>query len=88
MYMCVHPQGYGIKVDELSLTSTGQSDLVEKDENIDPMLLAGTLVMEVSGTMLVTAVGPHTQLGIRFTLLSQKKKGQFIRRDQWYLDWP
>ena len=53
---CVHPQGYGIKVDELSLTSTGESDLVEKDENIDPMLLAGTLVMEGSGTMLVTAV--------------------------------
>ena len=80
MYMCVHPQGYGIKVYELS--STGESDLVEKDENIDPMLLAGTLVMEVSGTMLVTAVGPHTQLGIRFTLLSQKEKGQFIRRGQ------
>ena len=35
------------------------------------MLLAGTQVMEGGGTMLVTAVGPHSQQGIIFTLLNQ-----------------
>ena len=51
---------------------TGESDLVKKDLKKDPMLLAGTQVMEGGGTMLVTAVGPHSQQGIIFTLLNQK----------------
>ena len=33
------------------------------------MLLAGTHVMEGSGKMVVTAVGPNSQTGIIFTLL-------------------
>ena len=53
---------------------TGESDLVKKDVKKDPMLLAGTQVMEGGGTMLVTAVGEHSQQGIIFTLLSQKSE--------------
>ena len=62
-------QGYDIRVDEASLT--GESDLVKKDTRKDPMLLAGTQVMEGGGTMLVTAVGPHSQQGIIYTLLNR-----------------
>ena len=67
--VCSSPQGYDIRVDEASLT--GESDLVKKDKKKDPMLLAGTQVMEGGGTMLVTAVGPHSQQGIIYTLLNQ-----------------
>ena len=59
-------------MDESSLT--GESDLVKKEAKKDPMLLAGTQVMEGGGTMLVTAVGPHSQQGIIFTLLNQKSE--------------
>lgn len=56
-----------IQVDESSLT--GESDHVKKGENVDPMVLSGTHVMEGSGKMLVTAVGVNSQAGIIFTLL-------------------
>ena len=59
-------------MDESSLT--GESDLVKKDPKKDPMLLAGTQVMEGGGTMLVTAVGAHSQQGIIFTLLNEKSE--------------
>ncbi|BFZ08779.1 hypothetical protein BsWGS_11818 [Bradybaena similaris] len=73
-------QSNDLKVDESSLT--GESDHVKKGENKDPMLLSGTHVMEGSGKMLVTAVGPNSQTGIIFALLNdaseegheQKKK--------------
>ena len=42
-------------MDESSLT--GESDHVKKGENVDPLLLSGTHVMEGSGKMLVVAVG-------------------------------
>ncbi|CAL8360350.1 unnamed protein product [Lota lota] len=60
-------QGNDLKVDESSLT--GESDHVKKTLDKDPMLLAGTHVMEGSGKMLVTAVGVNSQTGIIFTLL-------------------
>ena len=55
-----------LKVDESSLT--GESDLVKKGER-DPLLLAGTHVMEGSGKMVVAAVGLNSQTGIIFSLL-------------------
>ena len=55
-----------LKVDESSLT--GESDLVKKGEK-DPLLLAGTHVMEGSGKMVVAAVGVNSQTGIIFSLL-------------------
>ncbi|GAB6019398.1 Plasma membrane calcium-transporting ATPase 3, variant 3 [Chamberlinius hualienensis] len=60
-------QSNDLKVDESSLT--GESDHVKKGENIDPMMLSGTHVMEGSGKMLVSAVGINSQAGIIFTLL-------------------
>ncbi|KAF3859200.1 hypothetical protein F7725_021599 [Dissostichus mawsoni] len=60
-------QGNDLKIDESSLT--GESDLVKKTLEKDPMLLSGTHVMEGSGKMLVTAVGVNSQTGIIFTLL-------------------
>merc|ERR1712200_302044 len=60
-------QSNDLKVDESSLT--GESDMVNKGNAIDPMLLSGTHVMEGSGKVLVTAVGVNSQAGIIFTLL-------------------
>ncbi|CAH8509078.1 unnamed protein product [Schistosoma turkestanicum] len=57
-----------LKIDESSLT--GESDQVKKSETKDPILLSGTHVMEGSGRMVVTAVGPNSQAGIIFALLS------------------
>lgn len=56
-----------LKVDESSLT--GESDLVKKGPDRDPLLLAGTHVMEGSGKMVVCAVGLNSQTGIIFSLL-------------------
>lgn len=60
-----------LKVDESSLT--GESDLVKKGEK-DPLLLAGTHVMEGSGKMVVCAVGVNSQTGIIFSLLGTHDK--------------
>uniref|UniRef100_A0A8C5LS51 Calcium-transporting ATPase n=1 Tax=Leptobrachium leishanense TaxID=445787 RepID=A0A8C5LS51_9ANUR len=60
-------QGNDLKIDESSLT--GESDQVKKSLEKDPMLLAGTHVMEGSGRMVVAAVGVNSQTGIIFTLL-------------------
>lgn len=73
-------QSNDLKIDESSLT--GESDLIKKSVEHDPMLLSGTHVMEGSGRMLVTAVGVHSQTGIIMTLLGatnkQKRKGKTI----------
>ena len=61
-----------LKIDESSLT--GESDHVKKGVDCDPMLLSGTHVMEGSGKMVVTAVGPNSQTGIIFTLLGAGEK--------------
>ena len=58
-------------MDEASLT--GEADLVKKKVESDPMLLAGTQVMEGGGTMLVTAVGPYSQQGLIFQLMTNKE---------------
>lgn len=60
-----------LRVDESSLT--GESDLVKKGEK-DPLLLAGTHVMEGSGKMVVCAVGVNSQTGIIFSLLGTHDK--------------
>lgn len=62
--------GYDIKINESSLT--GEAELVKKTMEEDPMMLAGTQVMEGGGTMVVTAVGPNSQNGIIITLLASK----------------
>merc|ERR1739838_828500 len=66
-------QSNDLKVDESSLT--GESDHVKKGENVDPLLLSGTHVMEGSGKMLVVAVGIHSQTGIIFALLGASEGG-------------
>lgn len=58
-------------MDEASLT--GEAELVKKKVGVDPMLLAGTQVMEGGGTMLVTAVGPYSQQGIIFKLMTNRE---------------
>ncbi|NXG26674.1 AT2B1 ATPase, partial [Grallaria varia] len=60
-------QGNDLKIDESALT--GESDLVRKGPERDPLLLSGTHVMEGSGRMVVTAVGVNSQSGIIFALL-------------------
>ena len=60
--------GYDIKINESSLT--GEAELVKKSHEEDPMMLAGTQVMEGGGTMVITAVGPNSQNGIIITLLA------------------
>uniref|UniRef100_A0A914Y020 P-type ATPase A domain-containing protein n=1 Tax=Panagrolaimus superbus TaxID=310955 RepID=A0A914Y020_9BILA len=60
-------QSNDLKIDESSLT--GESDLIKKSVENDPILLSGTNIMEGSGRMLVTAVGIHSQTGIIMTLL-------------------
>ncbi|XP_028305065.1 plasma membrane calcium-transporting ATPase 1-like [Gouania willdenowi] len=73
-------QGNDLKTDESSLT--GESDLVRKTPEKDPMLLSGTHVMEGSGKMLVTAVGVNSQTGIIFTLLGTSEEGDSDGEDQ------
>ncbi|CAD5228581.1 unnamed protein product [Bursaphelenchus xylophilus] len=64
-------QANDLKIDESSLT--GESDLIRKSPDHDPMLLSGTHVMEGSGKMLITAVGVNSQTGIIMTLLGAAK---------------
>ncbi|KAL1460917.1 hypothetical protein WDU94_012853 [Cyamophila willieti] len=68
----LHADGILIQSNELSIDEsslTGESDHVKKGEQTDVMLLSGTLVMEGSGKVLVTAVGVNSQAGIILTLL-------------------
>uniref|UniRef100_A0A1I7YE08 Cation_ATPase_N domain-containing protein n=1 Tax=Steinernema glaseri TaxID=37863 RepID=A0A1I7YE08_9BILA len=64
-------QSNDLKIDESSLT--GESDLIKKSADTDPVLLSGTHAMEGSGKMLVTAVGVNSQTGIIMTLLGAAK---------------
>jgi len=48
-------QSNDLKIDESSLT--GESDLIKKSPEADPILLSGTHAMEGSGRMVITAVG-------------------------------
>ncbi|CAG9540225.1 unnamed protein product [Cercopithifilaria johnstoni] len=64
-------QSNDLKVDESSLT--GESDLIRKSVESDPVLLSGTHAMEGSGKMVITAVGIHSQAGIIMTLLGAAK---------------
>ncbi|XP_048665681.1 plasma membrane calcium-transporting ATPase 4 isoform X2 [Marmota marmota marmota] len=71
-------QGNDLKIDESSLT--GESDHVRKSLEKDPMLLAGTHVMEGSGRMVVTAVGINSQTGIIFTLLGVHEDEEEVKK--------
>ncbi|XP_018318670.1 plasma membrane calcium-transporting ATPase 4-like [Agrilus planipennis] len=77
-------QANDLKVDESSLT--GESDPVVKDLNHDPMLLAGTYVMEGSGKMLTVAVGAYTQNGEIILLLQAdaRSKQKWFKRTRRY----
>ncbi|KAK5583190.1 hypothetical protein RB653_004781 [Dictyostelium firmibasis] len=63
--------GHALKCDESSIT--GESDPIKKgqpQENMDPFLISGSMVIEGFGTMLVTAVGVNsfngkTMMGLR-----------------------
>ncbi|XP_041835826.1 plasma membrane calcium-transporting ATPase 4 [Melanotaenia boesemani] len=67
-------QGNDLKIDESSLTR--ESVQVRKSLEKDPMLLAGTHVMEGSGRMVVSAVGLNPQTGIIFTLLGASEQDE------------
>ncbi|KJH49028.1 calcium-translocating P-type ATPase, PMCA-type [Dictyocaulus viviparus] len=65
-------QSNDLKVDESSLT--GESDLIRKTSDHDPVLLSGTHAMEGSGRFLITAVGMNSQTGIIMSLLGATKE--------------
>ncbi|KAL3312457.1 ATPase, Ca transporting, plasma membrane [Cichlidogyrus casuarinus] len=69
-------QSNDLKLDESALT--GESDLVKKGIERDPMLLSGTHVMAGSGKMVVTAVGVNSQAGIIFTLMSHENDQDIV----------
>ncbi|KAF8370858.1 hypothetical protein PRIPAC_77287, partial [Pristionchus pacificus] len=60
-------QSNDLKIDESSLT--GESDLIRKSSDADPMLLSGTHAMEGSGRFVITAVGLNSRTGIIMALL-------------------
>ncbi|GMR45473.1 hypothetical protein PMAYCL1PPCAC_15669, partial [Pristionchus mayeri] len=64
-------QSNDLKIDESSLT--GESDLIRKSADGDPMLLSGTHAMEGSGRFLITAVGLNSRTGIIMSLLGAGK---------------
>ena len=57
----IYLTGNDLAIDESTLT--GETDHIKKNREKDPMLLSGTSVMEGSCKMLVTAVGPNSQVG-------------------------
>uniref|UniRef100_A0A0N4ZC30 Calcium-transporting ATPase n=1 Tax=Parastrongyloides trichosuri TaxID=131310 RepID=A0A0N4ZC30_PARTI len=65
-------QSNDLKIDESSLT--GESDLIKKSPDTDPVLLSGTHAMEGSGRMILTAVGVNSQTGIIMALLGATGK--------------
>ncbi|KAJ1350555.1 Plasma membrane calcium-transporting ATPase 3 [Parelaphostrongylus tenuis] len=64
-------QSNDLKIDESSLT--GESDLIRKSFDHDPVLLSGTHAMEGSGRFVITAVGLNSQTGIIMSLLGATK---------------
>lgn len=73
-------QSNDLKIDESSLT--GESDLIRKSEDFDPVLLSGTHAMEGSGRFLVTAVGLNSQTGIIMSLLGAAKEKKNEKREE------
>ena len=57
----------GLVIDEASLT--GESDPIKKSAERDPWVRCGTQVSEGSGSMLVTAVGVHSEWGRTMALV-------------------
>uniref|UniRef100_A0A8R1I4W9 Calcium-transporting ATPase n=1 Tax=Caenorhabditis japonica TaxID=281687 RepID=A0A8R1I4W9_CAEJA len=73
-------QSNDLKIDESSLT--GESDLIRKSEDFDPVLLSGTHAMEGSGKFIVTAVGLNSQTGIIMSLLGAAKEKKADKREE------
>ncbi|CCD65358.1 Calcium-transporting ATPase [Caenorhabditis elegans] len=73
-------QSNDLKIDESSLT--GESDLIRKSEEFDPVLLSGTHAMEGSGRFLVTAVGLNSQTGIIMSLLGAAKEKKDDKKEE------
>eukprot|EP01113_Clastostelium_recurvatum_P039556 TRINITY_DN604_c1_g1_i5.p1 TRINITY_DN604_c1_g1~~TRINITY_DN604_c1_g1_i5.p1 ORF type:complete len:1175 (-),score=467.74 TRINITY_DN604_c1_g1_i5:38-3562(-) len=63
----VYLRGQDVSVDESPMT--GESDSVRKDEEEQPFLLSGCLLLEGVCTMMVIAVGPNSQWGKLSALL-------------------
>jgi Ca2+ transporting ATPase len=64
--------GLVVQASELSMDEsalTGESNMVKKNVEEDPFVLAGTKVMEGSGKVLVTAVGLNSQSGMILTMM-------------------
>ncbi|GMT05949.1 hypothetical protein PENTCL1PPCAC_28123, partial [Pristionchus entomophagus] len=66
-------QSNDLKIDESSMT--GESDLVRKSVDTDPILLSGTNAMEGSGRFVITAVGQNSRTGIMMGLLGKGSDG-------------
>ena len=64
--------GVDLKMDESSLS--GESEMVSKSLELDPVLLSGTNVMEGGGIMLVTAVGVNSQSGQIYNMLGATRE--------------
>jgi Ca2+ transporting ATPase len=73
-------QSNDLKLDESSLT--GESDLIKKSPDTDPILLSGTHAMEGSGKMVITAVGVNSQTGIIMTLLGATKSDKKDKKEE------
>jgi Ca2+ transporting ATPase len=73
-------RGYGINVDESSIT--GESDQIIKeaaragDVEFHPFLVSGSKVMEGHGTMLVCAVGSNSAMGKNSSMLQSTEDEQ------------
>jgi magnesium-transporting ATPase (P-type) len=67
----VSPHSQGLAIDESS--QTGESELVKKTLDADPILLSGTTVREGSGQMVVIAVGKYSQAGVISSLILESK---------------
>ncbi|KAG1364143.1 Calcium-transporting ATPase 5, plasma membrane-type [Cocos nucifera] len=60
--------GYSLAIDESSMT--GESKIVHKDQKA-PFLMSGCKVADGYGSMLVTAVGIHTEWGLLMASISE-----------------
>ena len=64
--------GLVVQASELSMDEsalTGESNMAKKNVEEDPLVLAGTKVMEGSGKVLVMAVGLNSQSGMSLTMM-------------------
>eukprot|EP00668_Euglena_longa_P046616 GGOE01062301.1.p1 GENE.GGOE01062301.1~~GGOE01062301.1.p1 ORF type:complete len:1055 (-),score=361.18 GGOE01062301.1:374-3322(-) len=67
-------EGVEVKCDEAAMT--GESDVVDKDAELDPFMIAGTSVVQGGGRALVSAVGQNSSSGkqLKLTLESGEQE--------------